>query len=208
MPAAAWPSGCSTPQTTTGSGARTPDAVWPSTSTSWGFDSDALKAGKAWLRSDDLHCYIEVHIEQGPVLLDSGLALGVVTGIRGNLRYRYCRIDGVYSHAGGIPLRFRRDAVFCVRGIRPLRGACMPPAGEGRSGHRLHDRRGPYRSGAPRNYQGTGPVRLHHGSAEHRQRPPARAGRGSARGGGPNLRPPKRRHRSRRGHQRASSRHG
>ena len=77
-----------------------------------GFDSGALKAGKAWLRSDDIHCYIEVHIEQGPVLLDAGLALGVVTGIRGNLRYRYCRIDGVYSHAGGIPRRFRRDAVF------------------------------------------------------------------------------------------------
>ena len=39
------------------------------------------------------------------------LALGVVPGIRGNLRYRYCRVDGVYSHAGGIPRRFRRDAV-------------------------------------------------------------------------------------------------
>ena len=77
-----------------------------------GFDSDALKAGKAWLRPGDIHSYIEVHIEQGPVLLDSGLALGVVTGIRGNLRYRYGRIDGVYSHAGGIPRRFRRDAVF------------------------------------------------------------------------------------------------
>ena len=77
-----------------------------------GFDSGALKAGKAWLRPDHIHCYIEVHIEQGPVLLDSGLALGVVTGIRGNLRYRYCRIDGAYSHAGGVPRRFRRDAVF------------------------------------------------------------------------------------------------
>ena len=77
-----------------------------------GFDSDALKAGNAWLRPDDIHCYIEVHIEQGPVLLDSGLALGVVTGIRGNLRYRYCRVDGTYSHAGGVPRRFRRDAVF------------------------------------------------------------------------------------------------
>ena len=91
-----------------------------------GFDSDALKAGKAWLRPDDIHCYIEVHIEQGPVLLDSGLALGVVTGIRGNLRYRYCRIDGVYSHAGGIPLRFRRDAVFAfVEFARFVEHACL-----------------------------------------------------------------------------------
>ena len=77
-----------------------------------GFDSDALKAGKSWLRADDIHCYIEVHIEQGPVLLNADLALGVVTGIRGNLRYRYCRVDGVYSHAGGIPRPLRRDAVF------------------------------------------------------------------------------------------------
>lgn len=77
-----------------------------------GFDSGALKAGKAWLRPEDLHCYIEVHIEQGPVLLDEGVALGVVSGIRGNLRYRYCRVGGAYSHAGGIPRRFRRDAVF------------------------------------------------------------------------------------------------
>ena len=91
-----------------------------------GFDSDALKAGNAWLRPDDIHCYIEVHIEQGPVLLDSGLALGVVTGIRGNLRYRYCRIDGVYSHAGGIPLRFRRDAVFAfVECARFVEHACL-----------------------------------------------------------------------------------
>lgn len=91
-----------------------------------GFDSGALRAGKAWLRPDDIHCYIEVHIEQGPVLLDAGLALGVVTGIRGNLRYRYCRVDGVYSHAGGIPRRFRRDAVFAfVEFARFVEHACL-----------------------------------------------------------------------------------
>ena len=78
----------------------------------FGFDPVALKSGKAYLKPDDIHCYIEVHIEQGPVLLNAGLALGVVTGIRGNLRYRYCRVDGAYSHAGGIPRQFRRDAVF------------------------------------------------------------------------------------------------
>jgi N-carbamoyl-L-amino-acid hydrolase len=77
-----------------------------------GFDSDALKSGKAFLSPDQIECYIEVHIEQGPVLQNAGLALGVVTGIRGNLRYRYCHVDGAYSHAGGIPRKFRRDAVF------------------------------------------------------------------------------------------------
>jgi N-carbamoyl-L-amino-acid hydrolase len=77
-----------------------------------GFDSAALKAGKAFLNPEEIHCYIEVHIEQGPVLLNAGLPLGVVTGIRGNLRYRNCHVDGAYSHAGGVPREFRRDALF------------------------------------------------------------------------------------------------
>ena len=77
-----------------------------------GFDSAALKAGKAYLKPKEIRCYIEVHIEQGPVLLNAGLPLGVVTGIRGNLRYRDCHVEGAYSHAGGIPRKFRRDAVF------------------------------------------------------------------------------------------------
>lgn len=77
-----------------------------------GFDSTALKAGKVFLKPEEIRCYIEVHIEQGPVLLNAGLSLGVVTGIRGNLRYRSCHVDGAYSHAGGIPREFRRDALF------------------------------------------------------------------------------------------------
>ena len=67
---------------------------------------------RAHLNRASVHCYLEVHIEQGPVLLRAGKPLGVVTGIRGNLRYRYCRIDGAYSHAGGIPRAYRQDAVF------------------------------------------------------------------------------------------------
>ena len=77
-----------------------------------GFDSDALKSGKVFLSPDQIECYIEVHIEQGPILQNAGLSLGVVTGIRGNLRYRYCQVNGAYSHAGGVPRKFRRDAVF------------------------------------------------------------------------------------------------
>ena len=77
-----------------------------------GFDAEALRRGAAYLNRASIHCYLEVHIEQGPVLLRAGKPLGVVTGIRGNLRYRYCRIDGAYSHAGGIPRTYRQDAVF------------------------------------------------------------------------------------------------
>ncbi len=54
--------------------------------------------------------YIEVHIEQGPVLLDRGLPLGVVTSIAGNVRQRVL-VTGLASHAGTTPMSMRRDAL-------------------------------------------------------------------------------------------------
>jgi allantoate deiminase/N-carbamoyl-L-amino-acid hydrolase len=54
--------------------------------------------------------YVEVHIEQGPVLLDRGLPLGVVTSIAGNVRQRVT-VSGLASHAGTTPMPMRRDAL-------------------------------------------------------------------------------------------------
>jgi allantoate deiminase/N-carbamoyl-L-amino-acid hydrolase len=54
--------------------------------------------------------YVEVHIEQGPVLLDRGLPLGVVTSIAGNVRKRVT-VGGLASHAGTTPMPMRRDAL-------------------------------------------------------------------------------------------------
>jgi allantoate deiminase/N-carbamoyl-L-amino-acid hydrolase len=53
--------------------------------------------------------YVEVHIEQGPVLLEKGLALGVVTAIAGSSRY-LVELEGLASHAGTTPMTMRRDA--------------------------------------------------------------------------------------------------
>lgn len=53
--------------------------------------------------------FVEVHIEQGPVLYELGLPLGVVTSINGSVRYRG-RIVGMASHAGTTPMDRRRDA--------------------------------------------------------------------------------------------------
>jgi len=53
--------------------------------------------------------FIEVHIEQGPVLDDLDLPLGVVTSINGSARYRG-EFHGVASHAGTTPMNRRRDA--------------------------------------------------------------------------------------------------
>lgn len=53
--------------------------------------------------------FVEVHIEQGPVLLDKGLPLGVVTQIAGSSRFQV-RVEGQASHAGTTPMGMRRDA--------------------------------------------------------------------------------------------------
>jgi allantoate deiminase len=53
--------------------------------------------------------FIEIHIEQGPVLLERGLPLGVVTSIAGNVRMN-ASVSGQASHAGTTPMTMRRDA--------------------------------------------------------------------------------------------------
>jgi N-carbamoyl-L-amino-acid hydrolase len=53
--------------------------------------------------------FVEVHIEQGPVLDDLDLPLGVVTSINGSARYRG-EYTGMASHAGTTPMNRRRDA--------------------------------------------------------------------------------------------------
>jgi N-carbamoyl-L-amino-acid hydrolase len=57
--------------------------------------------------------FVEVHIEQGPVLHDMDLPLGVVTSINGGVRY-LCEVTGMASHAGTTPMDRRRDAAVAV----------------------------------------------------------------------------------------------
>jgi allantoate deiminase len=54
--------------------------------------------------------YLEVHIEQGPVLEGEGLALGVVTAIQGSSR-GLVTVEGEAGHAGTLPMDRRRDAL-------------------------------------------------------------------------------------------------
>ncbi|WP_311222832.1 MULTISPECIES: 2-oxo-4-hydroxy-4-carboxy-5-ureidoimidazoline decarboxylase [unclassified Acidovorax] len=57
--------------------------------------------------------FIEVHIEQGPVLNELDIPLGVVTSINGGVRY-VCEMFGMASHAGTTPMDRRRDAAVGV----------------------------------------------------------------------------------------------
>ena len=53
--------------------------------------------------------FVEVHVEQGPVLNALNIPLGIVTSINGSVRY-LCDITGMASHAGTTPMATRRDA--------------------------------------------------------------------------------------------------
>jgi allantoate deiminase/N-carbamoyl-L-amino-acid hydrolase len=80
-------------------------------------------------RPEDVLAYVEVHIEQGPVLLACGLPLGVVTAIAGSTRY-LVELTGVSSHAGTTPMALRRDAAAAAAEIVLLVEArCQPSDG-------------------------------------------------------------------------------
>lgn len=57
--------------------------------------------------------FVEVHIEQGPVLNELDIPLGIVTSINGGIRYQ-CEVTGMASHAGTTPMDRRRDAAVAV----------------------------------------------------------------------------------------------
>lgn len=79
-----------------------------------GFSSTDIPA--AAYRPEQVLGFVEVHIEQGPVLLDAGLALGVVTAISGASRF-LIEISGVAGHAGTVPMALRQDAAMAAAEI-------------------------------------------------------------------------------------------
>jgi N-carbamoyl-L-amino-acid hydrolase len=60
-------------------------------------------------RPEELLGYLEVHIEQGPILLEEGLPVGIVSAIAGTVRY-LVSIIGTAGHAGTVPMTRRHDA--------------------------------------------------------------------------------------------------
>src|SRR5688572_22866706 len=74
-----------------------------------GGDPDRL--AEARRRSGDLKAYIELHIEQGAILDESDIDIGVVEGIVG-IRWWDVTIEGVPNHAGTTPMNRRRDAML------------------------------------------------------------------------------------------------
>ena len=79
-----------------------------------GFDADAVRAGRGKLGRNNTAAYLELHIEQGPVLDAEGIPLGIVTGIPGSRRLREARVLGEYNHSGATPRRYRADAAIAL----------------------------------------------------------------------------------------------
>ncbi|WP_413796654.1 allantoate amidohydrolase [Kosakonia cowanii] len=73
-----------------------------------GLNADAIFAAQR--PAADFSAYLELHIEQGPVLEQEDLALGVVSAINGAHRL-HARFTGEAGHAGTVPMRHRRDAL-------------------------------------------------------------------------------------------------
>jgi len=77
-----------------------------------GADLDPIDAGLPLIDPHSIVKYFELHIEQGPVLVDAATPLGAVTGIRGNHRYSRVEWSGEAGHSGAVPHLLRHDAVF------------------------------------------------------------------------------------------------
>ena len=74
------------------------------------FGLDPGAVSEAGYRRDEVAAYVEVHIEQGPVLEAEGRPVGVVTSIAGATRLRV-EVIGRAGHAGTVPMHLRRDAL-------------------------------------------------------------------------------------------------
>jgi len=62
------------------------------------------------------HAYVELHIEQGPILDTEGVTIGAVHDLQG-ISWQEVTITGQSNHAGTTPMRLRRDAGYCAAAI-------------------------------------------------------------------------------------------
>jgi N-carbamoyl-L-amino-acid hydrolase len=79
-----------------------------------GADVDAIRAGQVLFDKSRVKAYLELHIEQGPVMVARNLPVAVVSGIRGNFRHNQVVCLGDAQHSGVVPRWLRHDAMFAV----------------------------------------------------------------------------------------------
>lgn len=79
-----------------------------------GLPMDKVRAGTPLIDVSAIEAYLELHIEQGPLLVGKDIPAAVVSGIRGNFRHRKVRCIGEAGHSGAVPKAYRRDAVLAM----------------------------------------------------------------------------------------------
>ena len=79
-----------------------------------GADIEAIRNQAVLFDKSRVRAFLELHIEQGPVMVARKLPLAVVSGIRGNIRHNNIQCIGGAGHSGAVPRWLRRDAMFAV----------------------------------------------------------------------------------------------
>jgi N-carbamoyl-L-amino-acid hydrolase len=80
-----------------------------------GLDVDRLLTAPApSISRDNTRAFFELHIEQGPILVGEGVAVGIPTTIRGNVRFPFAACNGSYAHSAAVPRAYREDALLAV----------------------------------------------------------------------------------------------
>jgi beta-ureidopropionase / N-carbamoyl-L-amino-acid hydrolase len=73
-------------------------------------------AGDAAVPGPAPHAYVELHIEQGPLLEEQGITIGAVTGVQG-ISWQEVVVTGQANHAGTTPMRLRHDSGYVAGSI-------------------------------------------------------------------------------------------
>ncbi|MDA0764244.1 MAG: Zn-dependent hydrolase [Proteobacteria bacterium] len=79
---------------------------------SCGVDINKIQSSTSLIDTENIELFIELHIEQGPILVDRNWPAAIVTGIRGNNRHHNIICKGSAGHSGTIPRYLRKDSVF------------------------------------------------------------------------------------------------
>ena len=79
-----------------------------------GADVERVAAGERLVDPRSIGAWLELHIEQGPIMVAREVPVGVVTGIRGMLRHISAHCHGSAGHSGAVPRWLRQDAVFAL----------------------------------------------------------------------------------------------
>jgi len=86
---------------------------------------ELLEQGESSVRPGKPYCYLEAHIEQGPVLVTEGVPIGVVSGVFAQISAEVA-VTGREGHAGTTPMGVRRDALVgasrIIASVRDIAG--------------------------------------------------------------------------------------